>query len=144
MTAWEIMLAFPYCTPGIGDIAFDQVYGKDSMLRLVYHSRDSFFHVGHGRRDTLVKDNGRLDPLIARHRARRNSHELVATPPGQHSPGLVRHVGRVVVESFPGPAVWMGVCAGCPAVEAAIAAVCGACSRNALLARGRSEPLHPL
>ena len=65
MTAWEIMLAFPYCTPGIGDIAFDQVYGKDSMHRFVYHTRDSFFHVGRGRRDTLVKEYGRLDPLIA-------------------------------------------------------------------------------
>jgi hypothetical protein len=65
MTAWEFMLAFPYCTPGIGDIAFDQVYGKDSMHRFVYHTRDSFFHVGRGRRDTLVEEYGRLDPLIA-------------------------------------------------------------------------------
>jgi 4-amino-4-deoxy-L-arabinose transferase-like glycosyltransferase len=65
MTAWEITLAFPYCTPGIGDIAFDQIYGKDSMHRFVYHTRDSFFHVGRGRRDTLVKEYGRLDPLIA-------------------------------------------------------------------------------
>jgi 4-amino-4-deoxy-L-arabinose transferase-like glycosyltransferase len=65
MTSWEIMLAFPYCTPGIGDIAFDQVYGKDSMHRFVYHTRDSFFHLGRGRRDTLVKEYGRLDPLIA-------------------------------------------------------------------------------
>jgi 4-amino-4-deoxy-L-arabinose transferase-like glycosyltransferase len=65
MTAWEFMLAFPYCTPGIGDIAFDQVDGKDSMHRFVYHTRDSFFHVGRGRRDTLVKEYGRLDPLIA-------------------------------------------------------------------------------
>ena len=65
MTAREIMLAFPYCTPGIGDIAFDQIYGKDSMHRFVYHTRDSFFHVGRGRRDTLVKEYGHLDPLIA-------------------------------------------------------------------------------
>ena len=65
MTAREIMLAFPYCTPGIGDIAFDQVYGKDAMHRFVYHTRDSFFHVGRGRRDMLVKEYGHLDPLIA-------------------------------------------------------------------------------
>ena len=65
MTAREIMLAFPYCTPGIGDIAFDQIYGKDSMHRFVYHTRDSFFHVGRGRRDMLVKEYGHLDPLIA-------------------------------------------------------------------------------
>jgi hypothetical protein len=64
MTAREFMLAFPYCTPGIGDIAFDQVYGKDSMHRFVFHTRDSFFHVGRGRRETLVRENDRLDPLI--------------------------------------------------------------------------------
>src|SRR5450759_917672 len=42
----------------VGDIAFDQVYGEDSMHRFVYHTRDSFFHVGRGRRDTLVKEYG--------------------------------------------------------------------------------------
>jgi len=63
MTTREMALAFPYCTPGIGDLAFDQVYGKDSMHRFVYHTRDSFFHLGRGRRDALVKEFGRLDPL---------------------------------------------------------------------------------
>jgi hypothetical protein len=64
MTVREFFTAFPYCTPGLGDLAFDQIYGKDSMHRFVYHTRDSFFHVGRGRRDTLVKEHGRLDPLI--------------------------------------------------------------------------------
>jgi hypothetical protein len=64
MTAREFVFAFPYCTPGIGDVAFDQVYGKDSMHRFVYHTPDSFFHVGRERRDTLVKEHDRLDPLI--------------------------------------------------------------------------------
>src|SRR5262249_33518867 len=65
MTPWEFVTAFPYCTPGLGDLAFDLVYGKDSMHRFVYHTRDSFFHVGRGRRDALVTEHGRLDPLIA-------------------------------------------------------------------------------
>ena len=65
MTAREFIVAFPYCTPGLGDIVFDQIYGKDSMHRFVYHTRDSFFHVGRGRRDTLAKEHTRLDPLIA-------------------------------------------------------------------------------
>jgi uncharacterized membrane protein len=130
ITAWEITLAFPYC--------------KDSMHRFVYHTRDSFFHVGRGRRDTLVKEYGRLDPIIAgivRDEMSTNwwRHLLVSIPLG-----WCGHVGRMVVESFPGPAVWMGVCAGRPAAAATIAAVCGACSRNALFSRGRSEPLHPL
>ena len=64
MTPWEFALAFPYCTPGIGDLAFDQVYGRDSMHRFVFHTTDSFFHAGRVRRDTLVKEHGRLDPLI--------------------------------------------------------------------------------
>ena len=64
MTPREFALAFPYCTPGIGDVAFDRVYGRDSMHRFVYHTIDSFFRVGRVRRDTLVKEHGRLDPLI--------------------------------------------------------------------------------
>jgi 4-amino-4-deoxy-L-arabinose transferase-like glycosyltransferase len=64
MTPFEFVTAFPYCTPGLGDLLFDQVYGRDSMHRFVYHTRDSFFHVGRGRREMLVKEHGRLDPLI--------------------------------------------------------------------------------
>jgi 4-amino-4-deoxy-L-arabinose transferase-like glycosyltransferase len=64
MNPMEFVTAFAYCAPGLGDLLFDQVYGRDSMHRFVYHTRDSFFHVGRGRRDTLVKENGRLDPLI--------------------------------------------------------------------------------
>jgi len=64
MTAWEFALAFPYCMPGIGDLAFDRVYGTDSMHRFVYHTRDSFFHAGRGRRDLLLEEHARLDPLI--------------------------------------------------------------------------------
>jgi hypothetical protein len=64
MTAREFILAFPFCTPGIGDVGFDRVYGTDSMHRFVFHTRDSFFHAGRGRRDALVNEYGRLDPLI--------------------------------------------------------------------------------
>src|SRR5215470_692909 len=64
MSPTEFFTAFPYCTPGLGDLLFDQVYGRDSMHRFVFHTRDSFFHVGRGRRDMLVQEHGRLDPLI--------------------------------------------------------------------------------
>jgi hypothetical protein len=66
MTAREFFQAFPYCTPGIGDLAFDIVYGTDSMHRFTYHTKDSFFHVGRGRREALIARYGRLDPLILR------------------------------------------------------------------------------
>jgi hypothetical protein len=40
------------------------VYGTDSMHRFVYHTPGSFFHVGRDRRDTLVRQHERLDPII--------------------------------------------------------------------------------
>jgi 4-amino-4-deoxy-L-arabinose transferase-like glycosyltransferase len=64
MTVREFFQAFPYCTPGLGEIVFDPVYGADSMHRFTYHTDGSFFHVGRGRRDALVAQYGRLDPLI--------------------------------------------------------------------------------
>jgi 4-amino-4-deoxy-L-arabinose transferase-like glycosyltransferase len=64
MSSMEFVTAFPYCTPGLGELLFDQVYGRDSMRRFVYHTPGSFFHLGRGRRDMLVQQNGRLDPLI--------------------------------------------------------------------------------
>jgi hypothetical protein len=65
MTAREFFQAFPYCTPGIGDALFDSVHGTDSMHRFVYHTKDSFFHVGRDRRNALINQYGRLDPLIS-------------------------------------------------------------------------------
>jgi hypothetical protein len=64
MTLKEFFQAFPYCTPGLGEVVFDPVYGTDSMHRFTYHTEGSFFHVGRGRRDALVAQYGRLDPLI--------------------------------------------------------------------------------
>ena len=65
MTAREFFQAFAYCTPGIGDVVFDPVEGTDSMHRFVYHTKDSFFHVGRGRRNALIEQYGRLDPMIS-------------------------------------------------------------------------------
>jgi len=64
MTVREFLQAFPYCTPGLGEILFDPVYGTDSMHRFTYHTTGSFFHLGRARRDQLVAQYGRLDPLI--------------------------------------------------------------------------------
>jgi len=64
MTAREFFQAFAYCTPGIGDLVFDPVYGTDSMHRFVYHTPGSFFHMGRDRRSSLIEEFGRLDPLI--------------------------------------------------------------------------------
>jgi 4-amino-4-deoxy-L-arabinose transferase-like glycosyltransferase len=64
MMAREFFLAFPYCTPGIGDLLFDKIYGTDSMHRFMYHTPGSFFHTGRERRDILVQRYGQIDPLI--------------------------------------------------------------------------------
>ena len=85
MSPMEFVTAFPYCTPGLGDLLFDQLYGRDSMHRFVYHTPGSFFHAGRGRRDALVQKNGRLDPLIGnivRDEMRTNwwRHLLVSIP----------------------------------------------------------------
>jgi hypothetical protein len=64
MTAQEFVLAFPYCTPGIGDVLFDKIYGSDAMHRFMFHTRGSFFHSGRERRDVLLEQNGQIDPLI--------------------------------------------------------------------------------
>jgi hypothetical protein len=65
MTAKEFFLAFPYCTPGLGDLAFDRIYGNDSMHRFFYSTKNSFFNVGRDRRNALLDEYRRLDPLIA-------------------------------------------------------------------------------
>jgi hypothetical protein len=64
MTVQEFFLAFPYCTPGIGDLLFDKINGGDSMHRFMFHTAGSFFHTGRERRDALVAQNGQIDPLI--------------------------------------------------------------------------------
>jgi hypothetical protein len=87
MTTREFVLAFPYCMPGIGDIAFDQIRDNDSIRRFVYGNQDSFFQVGRGHRNRLVNEYGHLDPLIAgiaRDEIRTNwwRHLLVSIPVG--------------------------------------------------------------
>ncbi len=64
MTAREFFFAFPYCTPGIGDLLFDKVNGADSMHRFMFHTSESFFHIGRERREVLLERNGKIDPLI--------------------------------------------------------------------------------
>jgi hypothetical protein len=66
ITAQEFFLAFPYCTPGIGDLLFDKIIGADSMHRFMFHTPGSFFHTGRERRDALVAQNGQIDPLIGK------------------------------------------------------------------------------
>ena len=50
MSVREFFQAFPYCTPGLGDLAFDKEVGNDSMHRFVYWTDGSFFRLGRDRR----------------------------------------------------------------------------------------------
>lgn len=65
MTASEFARLFAYCVPVIGDTAFDKEGRAGSMHRFVYHTPDSIFHTGRGRRDDLLQQHGRLDPVIS-------------------------------------------------------------------------------
>jgi hypothetical protein len=87
MTVREFLGAFPYCVPGLGDLAFDKVDGNDSMRRFLYHTPDSLFHLGRGQRDALVQQHGHLDAIISRvlsDEMRKNGwrHILVSIPLG--------------------------------------------------------------
>jgi hypothetical protein len=87
MTSTEFIRAFPYCMPGLGDLAFDKVAGDDSMRRFLYHVPDSFFHAGRGKRDALLLQHIRLDPIISQiviDEMRKNwwRHLLVSIPLG--------------------------------------------------------------
>jgi hypothetical protein len=64
MTAQEFLMAFPYCTPGVGDLLFDKIHGADSMHRFMYHKPGSFFHIGRAHRESLLAKHGELDPVI--------------------------------------------------------------------------------
>src|ERR1700683_5039613 len=55
MTVRAFFQAFPYCPPALGELVSDPIYGTDSTHRFTYHTDGSFFHVGRGRRDALVK-----------------------------------------------------------------------------------------
>lgn len=61
MTPREFFQAFPYCTPGIGELAFRNAA---SMHRFIYSTDGSFFQVGRDRRNHLTETYHRLDPLI--------------------------------------------------------------------------------
>jgi hypothetical protein len=64
MTAKEFALAFPYCVPAVGPAAVNALAGRDAMSRFQWNAPGSFFEQGRGRRDSLVKAHGRLDPIM--------------------------------------------------------------------------------
>jgi hypothetical protein len=65
LTPGEFVRMFAYCVPGLGDVAFDKQSVTGSMHRFVYHTPDSIFHAGRGRRDALLQQHTRLDPIIS-------------------------------------------------------------------------------
>ena len=142
MTLREFFQAFPYCTPGLGEIAFDPVYGTDSMHRFTYHTAGSFFHVGRDRRDTLVAQYGRVGPADFRHHPRRDAQRLVAPSAGQHSAGMVRAVGRLARKPCPGAVVRLGLCPRRAHAAAAAAVLCGAGRGHARPRCPDRQPLH--
>lgn len=65
MSLREFLQAFPYCMPGIGELAFGPRYaGDNSMHRFVWWTKGGFFDTGRERRNALTEKYGRLDSLI--------------------------------------------------------------------------------
>ncbi len=65
MSLREFLQAFPYCTPALGELAFDKAGGRDSMHRFTYFTAGSFFNLGRDRRNALRERYGKLDPQIS-------------------------------------------------------------------------------
>jgi hypothetical protein len=64
MTVREFFGLFPYCVPALGEIAFDKEGVAGPMHRFIYYAPDSIFHSGRARRDALLQQYVRLDPII--------------------------------------------------------------------------------
>src|SRR5215470_9446659 len=64
MTAQEFFLAFPYCTPGLGDLLFDKINGADSMHRFMFHTPGGICHSGLEGCAALVKQPTNRDRLL--------------------------------------------------------------------------------
>jgi hypothetical protein len=65
LTPGEFVRMFAYCVPVLGEVAFDKESATGPMRRFVYHTPDSIFHAGRNRRDALLQQHTRLDPVIS-------------------------------------------------------------------------------
>jgi hypothetical protein len=63
MRAREYVLAFPYCVPVVGPALIGKFFG-DAMNRFEWDKPGTFFAIGRGRRNALVAEHRRLDPII--------------------------------------------------------------------------------
>jgi hypothetical protein len=64
MRAREYALAFPYCIPVVGPALVGKVFGADTMHRFEWDEPGTFFALGRARRNALVAEHRRLDPII--------------------------------------------------------------------------------
>jgi hypothetical protein len=105
MTAQEFALAFPFCLPTIGPPLLHQIFGKAPPNRFVYNSPGSFFQIGRGTRESLLRSHGRLDPLLAglvKSEMRKNwwRHLLVSVPLGWCGMWVGGPIGLVLIPLF--------------------------------------------
>ena len=85
MTVREFLLAFPYCIPQIGPSLIRHVAGPEAMARFRWDESGSFFAAGRQRREALLAEHARLDPIageLVRDELRENwwSYLLVSVP----------------------------------------------------------------
>ncbi|NVO16827.1 MAG: hypothetical protein HXX10_22615 [Rhodoplanes sp.] len=64
MTLREYVWAFPACVPLVGPAVVARLAGPDAIARFAWDSPGSFFERGRARRNALVAEHGRLDPIM--------------------------------------------------------------------------------
>jgi hypothetical protein len=64
MTLREYVWAFPACVPVVGPPVVAALAGPDAVARFTYDSPGSFFERGRARRNALVAEHGRIDPVM--------------------------------------------------------------------------------
>lgn len=64
MTLREFVWAFPACVPAVGPAVVTALAGPEATARFAWDSPGSFFERGRGRRNALVAEHGRLDPIM--------------------------------------------------------------------------------
>ena len=144
MSGREFLLAFPYCLPEVGPPLIERAFGPAAMERFVYHTPRSFFHVGRASSRQAGRGPWPAGSADRRYCPRGTEPQLVAPPVSERPAGLVRNVGRRLARARPGALLRRSLYRRRAPIEMAFLDLRGPCDRDARLARGRGQPIHPL
>ena len=144
MTAREFFEAFSVLHARYRlELAFDLVNGNDSMHRFACFYQGQFFNTGRDRRNALLEQYGRLDPLISGIILDQLRANWVGALADQHSTRMVRDVGRLDRKLALDSTVRVGLHTCGADAAALVPALCSAADRGYRRAgRAHWQPLH--